>query len=251
MDIQLGKDTQSLKAYEERMQVLWIALYFMLQGLNLDKQKKKAQLDGIDVELLEAQKEMDLVWLDTKMGKKALQKANEDREKLIKQKEEYEQKQREIREEITRREEEGKAVTKKLLGDELVCGRQIVKLVGKIEEFEWPSFNAKSWPMKEKLMYSVDGLGMKKPKSKSDSATEELLIIKNLTNKQTKEWQREVLQKLLVLIKLRTTKSDIEKLTVDPLDGRLRCSYSVAGPVSGRWSNSESNIPEQGYKTWQ
>jgi len=256
MDRSLKKDKLSLNAYKERMQVMWIALYYELQGIMIDNKKKSQQLKSVEKELEETQKELDILWLDTELGKEATQKANETIIKLQKERETYVERKTKTMAEITKRTADARPITKKLINDERIALNGIERINGKLNGFKWPSFNAKSSKIKEDLLYHKKGLGLKMPRLPKDEdgepqgKTAELTIIKLLGDKKTPDGKKPLLQKLLRVIKIRTTMSDIKKLTVDPLDGRLRCGYNVAGPVSGRWSNSESNIPETGYKIW-
>ena len=47
-------------------------------------------------------------------------------------------------------------------------------------------------------------------------------MIKLIVQKKTSEKAKKILQSMLRAIKLRTMISDVNKLTVDPLDGRIR-----------------------------
>lgn len=250
MNVSLQNDHQSQKAYEERMEVLWVALHMALQGLNEDQDFKGKLLDGVLKELEEAQKAMDLAWLDLPLGQEATKKAATELQQHKDKLKHYEEKLQQTNQEIKQRNIEKKPITKKLLNDQRVCLNQIQKFKQKIVDFEWPKFNAKSWPEKERLLYSKNGMGLKKPKSKSSSATEALVLFKLITTKNVPDEKKEILRKLVRLIELRTNISDIEKLTVDKLDGRLRCGYNVVGTVSGRWSCRESNVPERGFRLW-
>jgi hypothetical protein len=245
----LAKDPLALQNYHNNIHRLPILLYMQLQGINFDKDEKARLKTKLIAEIRELQSEVDQDWIQTKGGQKATQDYEDEVTKVEAQMEHYRSRLEVTRGEIAERESNGKPLTKKLQNDLLVCERQLREVLPKRRRrIAKPSLNAKSSAAKAQYLYTKGGLGLKKPpRAPTESACDELSLIKVTVDKKTPLEVKPKVQTLLKLIKKRTQLQDVRKLRVDPLDGRIRCSYG--GPTdTGRWTCRESIVPANGYK---
>jgi uracil-DNA glycosylase family 4 len=111
-----------------------------------------------------------------------------------------------------------------------------VKEQYKFETMIGHELNVKSWTQKVEFLYKE--LGLKKPARVKGQGSDELTILKLARQHQ----DLPELQQLVTTIRLRTFLSDMRKLVVDS-DGRIKCSYNLAGTETARLSSAGSIIP--------
>lgn len=260
----LIKDTGSYSHYRFNMEGQLQLLYLMLCGLWIEPRVKKELLRKAKDEVARLQRIVDADYLETPLGHELIEKyqlAGVELNDLI-CKLEVELK--------NYREKYQEKPLKKWLNKIAVTERKIYRAKVNLakwknpnfkasspnqKKLETPSINVKSSKAKDQYLYSAKGLKLKKPAKKlaenndgeEKTATEGIIIIKKMVNKGTPEKVKVKLQNLLLLINARTNVSDIQKLTTDPLDGRIRASYTICGTDTGRMSCKSSNIPLKGF----
>ncbi|MDB4507364.1 hypothetical protein N9064_00580 [bacterium] len=248
----LARDPLAVDHYRLQMDTLPTLLYIMLQGMWIDQGIKGFLLANAIGEVKRLQGVVNNDWLETDLGKAEVVKFNKSQEAIKTLITEQFDLEAEYKKEF-----EIKPL-KKWENKIAVCSRKIVRLKKKLHDLEKPVINVKSSKQKDTYMYSKLGLKLKKPAKKlaenndgeEKTATEGILIIKKMVNKTTPDKVKVKLQNLLLLINARTKVSDIQKLTVDKLDGRFRFNLNLVGTQTGRMNSSKSNIPISGFKNF-